>query len=188
MAEEEGSEDTAYFKSLGTVTVYEPEPEPSRPPVHRDDEEANPIHHEEEEEENSGPRIQYNRKIEYVLSMLSYSVGLGNVWRFSTLCEKNGGGAADCFSSTALCSQLFEGHCNRVARNAHRSVPHSVPDYGSGRGPASVLSRAASGTVGATRRCRRMAHSQPAPLWNRLRERCGVELLCASNISIYSIN
>lgn len=49
---------------------------------------------DEEEEEGRPPRAQWRRKIEYILSMISYAVGLGNVWRFSYLCEKNGGGVA----------------------------------------------------------------------------------------------
>ena len=48
---------------------------------------------DEDEEEDTGSRIQWNRNIEYFLSVLSFAVGLGNVWRFSYLCEKNGGGA-----------------------------------------------------------------------------------------------
>ena len=71
-------EDTTYFKSLGTVTVYEPEP-----PTHHDDSD------EESEDED---RNKWGSKIEYVLSIVSYAVGLGNIWRFSYLCEKNGGG------------------------------------------------------------------------------------------------
>ena len=70
----EGS--AAYTQSTGAVTVYE-QPD---------------VHHDEDEEEGTRPRIQWNRKIEYVLSMISYAVGLGNVWRFSYLCDKNGGG------------------------------------------------------------------------------------------------
>ena len=77
--EEGENEDTNYVKSLGGVTVYEPEPNTNQ---------------EEDEEEETGPRIQWNRNIEYLLSVISLAVGLGNVWRFSYLCEKNGGGAS----------------------------------------------------------------------------------------------
>ncbi|OWF53555.1 sodium- and chloride-dependent glycine transporter 1-like [Mizuhopecten yessoensis] len=35
----------------------------------------------------------WSRKIEYILSLIGYSVGLGNLWRFPYLCIRNGGGA-----------------------------------------------------------------------------------------------
>ncbi|XP_053174662.1 sodium-dependent neutral amino acid transporter B(0)AT2 [Scomber japonicus] len=42
-----------------------------------------------EEEE----RPAWNNKIQYILAQVGFSVGLGNVWRFPYLCQKNGGGA-----------------------------------------------------------------------------------------------
>ncbi|XP_059145507.1 sodium- and chloride-dependent creatine transporter 1-like [Physella acuta] len=38
-------------------------------------------------------RHTWSRKAEYILSLIGYSVGLGNVWRFPYVCIRNGGGA-----------------------------------------------------------------------------------------------
>ncbi|TRY92274.1 hypothetical protein DNTS_007056 [Danionella cerebrum] len=45
---------------------------------------------EEEEEEE---RPAWGSKLQYILAQVGFSVGLGNVWRFPYLCQKNGGGA-----------------------------------------------------------------------------------------------
>ncbi|XP_046569971.1 sodium- and chloride-dependent glycine transporter 1-like [Haliotis rubra] len=48
----------------------------------------------EEENENSATgRAEWGSKKEYVLSLLGYAVGLGSLWRFPYLCNRNGGGA-----------------------------------------------------------------------------------------------
>nr|XP_022339456.1 sodium- and chloride-dependent glycine transporter 1-like isoform X1 [Crassostrea virginica] len=38
-------------------------------------------------------RPVWSRRIEYLLSLFGYSVGLANIWRFPYLCMRNGGGA-----------------------------------------------------------------------------------------------
>lgn len=48
-------------------------------------------------------RETWSRKIEYMLSMIGYSVGLGNIWRFSYICLRNGGG-----TFPALCIILHQ--------------------------------------------------------------------------------
>ncbi|TRY99926.1 hypothetical protein DNTS_028521, partial [Danionella cerebrum] len=36
-------------------------------------------------------RPAWNSKLQYILAQVGFSVGLGNVWRFPYLCQKNGG-------------------------------------------------------------------------------------------------
>lgn len=43
-------------------------------------------------------RPAWNSKLQYILAQVGFSVGLGNVWRFPYLCQKNGGGKS-CDSS-----------------------------------------------------------------------------------------
>ncbi|KAM9760439.1 sodium-dependent neutral amino acid transporter B(0)AT2 isoform 1-T2 [Dama dama] len=47
----------------------------------------------EERSEVKDERPAWNSKLQYILAQVGFSVGLGNVWRFPYLCQKNGGGA-----------------------------------------------------------------------------------------------
>jgi solute carrier family 6 GABA transporter-like protein 6/8/11/12/13 len=37
-------------------------------------------------------RESWSKKVEYLLAIIGYAVGLGNVWRFPYLCFRSGGG------------------------------------------------------------------------------------------------
>ena len=43
------------------------------------------------EADKNGVRETWDNKTQYLLTMIGYAVGIGNVWRFSYLVGKNGG-------------------------------------------------------------------------------------------------
>lgn len=40
-------------------------------------------------------RVQWDNRAQYILTLVGYAVGLGNLWRFSYLVAKHGGGEGE---------------------------------------------------------------------------------------------
>ncbi|XP_023573232.1 sodium-dependent neutral amino acid transporter B(0)AT2 isoform X2 [Octodon degus] len=56
----------------------------------------------EEGSEGEDERPAWSNKLQYILAQVGFSVGLGNVWRFPYLCQKNGGDVEpECEKSSA---------------------------------------------------------------------------------------
>ncbi|XP_076436737.1 sodium- and chloride-dependent GABA transporter 1-like [Babylonia areolata] len=72
-------------------------PEDTRTKEKKEEEEEKMEEKEEKEKEEEEywqtKRIVWSSKREYILSTIGYCVGLGNLFRFPYLCERNGGGA-----------------------------------------------------------------------------------------------
>jgi len=48
--------------------------------------------HKDEKEKENLERPGWDNKVQFILATIGFAVGLGNVWRFPWLCQKNGGG------------------------------------------------------------------------------------------------
>ncbi|XP_063052065.1 sodium-dependent neutral amino acid transporter B(0)AT2 [Engraulis encrasicolus] len=92
LSNEDNCDSHSFKKSSLIVTDGIPDGKGKGKGKERDAEEGSSEADEEEEEEEE-ERPAWNSKLQYILAQVGFSVGLGNVWRFPYLCQKNGGGA-----------------------------------------------------------------------------------------------
>lgn len=85
---------------------------------------------EDEQGDENKARGNWSSKLDFILSMVGYAVGLGNVWRFPYLAFQNGGGMAFPLFPPAV---LWGGHLGVGGKGPR--APGGAGRGGSGRPP-----------------------------------------------------
>lgn len=62
-------------------------------------------------------RETWGHKAEFILATVGLAVGLGNVWRFPYLCQKNGGGKNGVLTIFSRITTHFSGKPNKLKHN-----------------------------------------------------------------------
>ena len=74
-----------------------------------------PLPLSKEDEKTEEERETWNKKLDFLLSVIGFAVDLANVWRFPYLCYKNGGGK---FLPSIFIITILAGVVRSVVRNA----------------------------------------------------------------------
>lgn len=89
-------------------------------------------------------RDKWGNQIEFILAIIGFAVGLGNVWRFPYLCQKNGGGAFlipyfICLLLLGIPLFFLELGIGQSLRRGSLGVWNAISPYLGGVGIASVI-------------------------------------------------
>ena len=115
----------AMEKSTEFLAEQEPEPEVQYEPKEWNNQRDVPANGSADNiiEVGGGERETWGHKAEFILATVGLAVGLGNVWRFPYLCQKNGGGECCVFYVYWLRHSLLVRHHRKHVGRVHSRTP-----------------------------------------------------------------
>eukprot|EP00116_Pleurobrachia_bachei_P017215 sb/3477477/ len=85
----------------------------------------------DEKKEEEGERDAWGAKTEYMLALIGYAVGIGNIWRFPYLCHRYGGATQIFYSlgiafGSVVAYSSYNKKNNNCLLGKHRNRPTQV--------------------------------------------------------------